>query len=134
MIDHNHIIDLLPAYALKCLDDDEAVMVAEHLAACEKCHSRLTDYRQSVDLLAHETPRVSPPDKLKIELMRRIYATLNAIPGAPGKSRQTPPPMAASILVVAFFPGMGYCRPDYDCRSCCRQVGAVAQQLPEFSN
>ena len=65
MIDHDHINDLLPAYALGCLDDDEAGLVSEHLAACEKCHTRMTEYRQSVDMLAHGAPGVYPPNTLK---------------------------------------------------------------------
>ena len=68
MIDHDHIADLLPAYALDDLYDDEAVLVAEHLAACEKCHTRLTEFRQSTDLLAHAAPVLSAPDTVKYNL------------------------------------------------------------------
>lgn len=72
MIDHDHIADLLPAYALGCLDDDEAVLVSEHFAACEKCYARLMQLRQTADLLAYGIPVVFPPDTVKTKLMRKI--------------------------------------------------------------
>ena len=72
MIDHDHINDLLPAYALGCLDNDEVVLVSEHFALCEKCLRQLTKYRHSVHLLAHGAPAVSPPNTLKTDLLRKI--------------------------------------------------------------
>jgi len=87
MIDHDHINDLLPIYALGCLDNDEAALVSQHLAVCDTCQNRLTEYRQSVDLLVHVAPEVFPPNTLKTQLLRRIAATSDTH----GRLQRTPP-------------------------------------------
>ncbi len=74
---HDHIHELLSAYALGCLDDDEAVLVSEHIAACEKCHGQFLEYRSTVDAMAYGSPGVCPPDSLKQKLMQRIQSTAN---------------------------------------------------------
>jgi len=88
MMDHDHIADLLPAYALKCLDDDEAVVVSEHLAACEKCRTRVMQYGEVAELLAHGAPVVMPPDTVKTKLMRKIGSQSDIS----ADSQQTHPP------------------------------------------
>ncbi len=71
-MDHTQIYELLPAYALGCLDDEDAIIVSEHLASCDKCNTRLTAYQRTVDLLSFGAPRVNPPDALKKKLMNKI--------------------------------------------------------------
>ena len=71
-MDHNQIYELLPAYALGSLDDEDAIVVSEHLASCDKCNTRLSAYQNTVDLLSFGAPRVNPPDALKKKLMHKI--------------------------------------------------------------
>ena len=52
-----HVLDLLPAYALDCLDEDETIQVAEHLAACSTCQAELLAYQATVAQLALAAPR-----------------------------------------------------------------------------
>ena len=71
---HDHIHEMLPAYALGCLDDDEAVLVSEHIEECAKCHVQFLEYRSTVDAMAYGSPAASPPDSLKQKLIQRIQS------------------------------------------------------------
>lgn len=72
---HDQIHELLPAYALGCLEEEEAVRVSEHLATCAKCNGQFSEYRRTVDAMAYGSPGIRPPDSLKQKLMRRIQST-----------------------------------------------------------
>jgi anti-sigma-K factor RskA len=67
-----HVIDLLPAYALGCLDEEDLVRVSEHLADCAECRAGWHAYQATADQLALAAPDVAPPADLKGRLMRRI--------------------------------------------------------------
>jgi len=75
MIKHDQIYEMLPAYALGCLDQEEAVMVSEHIATCAKCNGQFLEYRSTVDAMAYGAPGVYPSDSLKQKLMQRIQTT-----------------------------------------------------------
>jgi len=72
MIADQHVLDLLPAYALDCLDEDEAIYVSEHLVTCPKCNSELKVYQQIADNLPLAVPMVDPPANVKRKLMERV--------------------------------------------------------------
>jgi anti-sigma-K factor RskA len=72
MMKHDQIHEMLPAYALGCLDQEEAVMVSEHIAACAECNGQFLEYRSIVDAMAYGAPVERPPDSLKQRLMQRI--------------------------------------------------------------
>jgi len=76
MATHTHVLDLLPAYALDCLDDDELIVVSEHLADCAECRAELSRYQTVADQLALAVPETTPPPELKARLMRRIQPPL----------------------------------------------------------
>ena len=67
-----HVIDLLPAYALGCLEEAEAARAAEHTAQCAACRAELQPYLAVADRLALAAPDALPPARVKKELMRRI--------------------------------------------------------------
>ena len=75
MMKHDQIHEMLPAYALGCLDKDEAELASEHIAACAKCNGQLLEYRSTVDAMAYGAPAAGPPDSLKQKLMQRIQTT-----------------------------------------------------------
>ena len=52
MQDQVHVYELLPAYALHCLDAEEASRVAEHLASCAECRAELLAYQTVAGRLA----------------------------------------------------------------------------------
>ncbi len=69
-----HIVDLIPGYALGCLDDDELMLVARHLPRCAACRAELDSYWKTVDRLAFAVPERIPSADLKEKIMRRAGA------------------------------------------------------------
>lgn len=67
-----HVIDLIPAYALSCLDEDESVMVAEHLEGCQECQAELRAYQAIVDQLPLAVPQSEPSSQVKQVLLKRV--------------------------------------------------------------
>jgi anti-sigma-K factor RskA len=60
-----HMIELLAAYALGSLDEEEAIQVAEHLATCPGCRAELLSYETIADRMALAAPDVTPRSELK---------------------------------------------------------------------
>jgi anti-sigma-K factor RskA len=70
-----HVSEQLAAYALDCLDDQEMVQVAEHLAACPGCRAELQSYEAVVDRLALAAPDFVPPAELKDRVMGSLQTS-----------------------------------------------------------
>ena len=70
-----HVTDLIPAYVLDCLHEDEAAAVSEHLASCAFCRAELRSYQEVSAELAYSLPQVDPPARVKSALMDRVRAT-----------------------------------------------------------
>lgn len=70
------IIELLPAYVLDALDEEEKQMVVEYLAACQLCQAELRTYQATFEQLALTVPEATPSPALKDRLMARIQPTL----------------------------------------------------------
>jgi len=77
-----HVIELLPAYALGCLDEEEAAEVSAHLKGCAECRAELRAYREVSAQLALAAPDAAPPARVKRRLMRRVERARPA-PAAP---------------------------------------------------
>jgi anti-sigma-K factor RskA len=75
-----HVSELLPAYALDCLDEEESVLVSDHLAVCADCRIELRSYQTVIDRLALAVPDVDPPANLKRRLMDRIQPAPPTLP------------------------------------------------------
>ena len=69
-----HVIDLLPAYALGCLDKEDDLLVAEHLAACKSCRLEMDSYARLVADLPFAMRESDPPPDLKEKILRRARA------------------------------------------------------------
>ena len=74
MPDTTHVLELLPAYALDCLDEEEARQVAEHVAACHFCRAELRAFQEVTGQLALMAPDVPPPPELRARLQERIQS------------------------------------------------------------
>jgi anti-sigma-K factor RskA len=72
MTEHAEIVDLIPAYALHTLDEEEAQQVAAHLETCQHCQDVLEAYERVAAQLATTVPLVEPPGHLKGRLMARV--------------------------------------------------------------
>jgi anti-sigma-K factor RskA len=84
MSDHKHILELIPAYALGCLDDDDAELAADHLATCPDCQAELAAYQQVTAEFALAVPAATPPASLRHRLRESIRPapTIEATPAA----------------------------------------------------
>ena len=67
-----HVTDQIPAYALDCLDEEEAFRVETHLTVCAVCRAELAAYKATADQLGCVAPQVEPPSRLKASILRRV--------------------------------------------------------------
>jgi len=79
MKEHIHVTEFLPGYALDCLEAEEAVMVAEHLATCQQCREELETFHTIIDQLALAMPEVQPPADLKHRILREIQPEIHHV-------------------------------------------------------
>lgn len=54
MTTHSAVEGLLGAYALHAVDDDEALLVADHLRECARCRGEVENHRQAATFLGDE--------------------------------------------------------------------------------
>ena len=78
--------ELLGAYALDALPDDEARRMAEHLATCQEHATATAELRQTQSLLALAVDDA----KASADLRARIMSAVEAGPGA-GRAETRPP-------------------------------------------
>lgn len=78
-----HVFDLLPAYALGCLDHEDDLRVGEHLAGCKVCRGELESYRALVADLPFAVSESDPPPDLKETILQRARQTKRIPPAAP---------------------------------------------------
>jgi anti-sigma-K factor RskA len=86
MLDHSHVIELLPAYALGCLGRTDAIRVQEHLAICSACRNELQAYAAVVGELASAAPDAEPPLALKERLLDRVQPHGSSSPKKPERT------------------------------------------------
>lgn len=81
----NHVSELIPGYALGCLDPDELAQVEAHLPGCQVCQEELRSYQAVADELPLAVPMAMPPADLKGRLMNSV-AGPQARPAEPATS------------------------------------------------
>lgn len=97
MNNNEHVMDLIPGFALEILDEQEADRVSNHLQSCPACRSELEAYHAVVASLALAAPEAQPPARLKTRLMASLPEH---------KSRSAPPQTAPWWqILLAFFQG-----------------------------
>src|SRR5208337_1694309 len=101
MSDEHAIRDLLPGYALGCLDPEDEGAVRTHLPRCAACRAELESYGMVVDLLAAATPAAEPPAGLELRILRGLKTP------RPFRSRAWRPTLsaAAAVFVAALVTG-----------------------------
>ena len=85
----NHVVELLPGFALGILDEKETESVVDHLGACAVCRAELSSYQQVTQSLGFAAPLVEPPPDLKQKVLQRFQA--NSAMELDKRSRQTAP-------------------------------------------
>lgn len=102
----NHPKDLLPAYALGCLDSEEQDQVAKHLLNCAACRAELYELEEVSAHLAYAVPAVDPPKAVKKSLLanchsRRSFSWFEALFSR--WPRLVPVTAMASFILVMLF-------------------------------
>ena len=69
------IHDLIPAYALNALPEEEVPGARAHLASCPACATNLAEYERIAAMMAHLAPQATPPPDVKAALFARIGQT-----------------------------------------------------------
>jgi hypothetical protein len=82
---HHDIQELLGAFALDAVDDDERDVIEAHLAGCPRCRAEVAGHRETAALLAHTGDRA--PDGV----WDRIAEALDEAPPALDLARIAPP-------------------------------------------
>lgn len=100
-----HVDDLIAAYALDCLDEEEVILVSGHLAHCARCQAEFDSYQQVVDQLALAVPQHQPRSQLKEKLMAQVNrenaeTSQNFWQRLSGFFRQSAPVWSLASLVV----------------------------------
>jgi anti-sigma-K factor RskA len=78
MRDETHPLELLPAYALSALDDDEAALVAAHLTGCPACRAELQAFHELAGDLALIAPEATPSPHVRRRLLARVAPSAGA--------------------------------------------------------
>ena len=82
---NEHLHDLVAAYALDSLDEDERLAFEEHLPSCEQCGAELLELREAAVALGGADP-VAPPELLKARVMAEIGRPAAGSASAVGRS------------------------------------------------
>jgi anti-sigma-K factor RskA len=109
MSTEEHVIDLIPGFALGCLDQEELLAVSQHLRHCAACRQELVDYRKVVDRLAESTPQRAVPSGLKARVVGQFEKTAQPRPHPerPQPSRRATHPLLPPVLVRSIGVGLG---------------------------
>lgn len=75
MVTEEHVLELIPAYALGSLDEEEEIRVSEHLILCNSCVEELHTYELLVAELSLGVNLTDPPQKLKEQLFTQVKAS-----------------------------------------------------------
>jgi len=67
-----HVIDLIPSYALGALNKAESEQVVEHIKNCQACQEELESYARIVDDLPLAVKTTQPPTSLKRRIMSKV--------------------------------------------------------------
>lgn len=98
----DHPTDMLPAFALGSLDEQEREVVSRHLGNCDDCRRELAVYQELAEHLALGAPAEYPPESLKRRLMARI-AFRSRTPGRFETIMATRPRLVFAAVVTGLF-------------------------------
>jgi anti-sigma-K factor RskA len=94
--------ELVAAYALNALDDDDRVAFEEHLADCPQCAVQLAELRDAAAALAYVPETVAPPAALRSRILETARAERpNVVPLRPRPARTWGLGAVAAVAVAA---------------------------------
>jgi anti-sigma-K factor RskA len=103
-----HVLDLIPAYALGILDGAEAEQVSEHLEVCPSCRMELRAYADVVDALPLAVLQVNPPSPLRDKILARAGQTQAAAEPAARVPAHAPVAARPAAIQPAPAPRLGW--------------------------
>src|ERR1041384_366173 len=97
------LFDLIPAYALGALSDEERARVEALLATSEEARTELRIYQEMLTGLAATVPARKAPAHLTEDFRHRLSASPTVVPFTPrrGANRIRLIALVAAILVIA---------------------------------
>jgi anti-sigma-K factor RskA len=98
----SHVFELLPAYVLGSLDEDEPLLVSEHLSVCPECAAELPAYQALADQLALAAPDALPSPDLKRRLLARLSSAPAILADHPRQPEWRPWPILARRIAPAW--------------------------------
>ena len=99
---HAEITELLGAYALDAIEDDERAEIEDHLRDCARCRAEVAEHRETAAFLAHAG--TDAPAGLWDRIAAEIEPAGDVVPFAPPLGRSRPAsfwPAAAAIISAA---------------------------------
>ena len=102
------IHDLVAAYALDAVDDDERMAFERHLETCERCRNELATLRDTAASLAYAAPATPPPPELRERILDTARAERpNVVPLRPRHSHATAVLGAAAAIAAGIAIALG---------------------------
>jgi anti-sigma-K factor RskA len=94
------VLDLIPAYALGALDDDERRFVEAKLPECPEAEAELDTYAALSQAMLFTAPPIKPPASLESKLMAQIAPKPTAVVPPSGEMKRVVPqaPAGKSLL------------------------------------
>lgn len=111
MSDETTIRDLIPGYALGCLDPEDERAVSAHLPGCPACREELESFVHVADRLSTTVPAAEPPTGLEHRILRALGQRSSVPRGSPAsrfpRFAAWRPALAAvaAVFVVALIAG-----------------------------
>lgn len=87
----NDVDDLIGAYAIDALDDEESRGVRAHLLECERHAAEARSLRRTASLLAVTARPMTPPSALRARILEAVGVEVSA--GAPETTHEAPRPL-----------------------------------------
>lgn len=101
----DHISELVPGYALDCLDPEEKQIAETHLADCAECRAELAAYRTIVADLSLAVPEFDPPAGLKQQILNQAGRQKKTRSASPGLFTRLGYPFQQLLAALSRSPG-----------------------------
>jgi anti-sigma-K factor RskA len=80
VIDNEHVVELLDAYAIGALDESEAGSVERHVAECVECWNEMSTAQEAAALLSLSVPIVEAPERLGERIISTAQRETTPVP------------------------------------------------------
>ncbi len=125
MSDHDQLRELIEAYALGALDEQDRAALEAHLGVrCAECTKALEEARWLASQLAYLAPPAQPSDMLKARLLQKVRVEASTAKGTASSRTNVPYWLwagVAALLLLTFYS-------TWDARRLQREIQAVNER------